>query len=123
MAVSTFCTLTPAVLVVIRAYRCDSKDTVRTHQPSYALTEIATHAVFHNPLHLILSWAFLHFFNMPVSRLPKPSESREEASVQWRPQGAAGAASGGLESSWAQLFRSEGARREVLLAFLSDVPI
>lgn len=30
MAVSTFCTLTPAVLVVIRAYRCDSKDTVRT---------------------------------------------------------------------------------------------
>ena len=40
--------------------------------------------------------------------------------MQWRPQGAAGAASGGLESSWAQLFRSEGARREVLLAFLSE---
>lgn len=31
MAASAFCTLTPAVVVVIRAYGCDSNDAMHTH--------------------------------------------------------------------------------------------
>ena len=51
------------------------------------------------------------------SRVPAPlaggGSTTARGLLRLCPESAAGAASGGLESSWAQLFRSEGARREV----------